>query len=261
MGRFARVRHPWVRDASVAVWRLFADLDLSDAAEEPRASLRDVFVRALKPGARPLHPDRRWMLSPCDGIVGAYGTVTEGLLLQAKGMPYALADLLGDAETARSLEGGTYVTLRLTSAMYHRFHAPHDGIVTDVRHIDGDTWNVNPIALARVRRLFCRNERAAIRLRLHSPPGDLWLIPIAAILVSGLRIHGIEPTLHAGWRGQTRFMLDRPVRRGEELGWFEHGSTILVLVPRCLALSPGVQPGSRIRMGEPLMDLGSGERT
>ena len=87
-------------------------------------------------------------------------------MLQAKGFPYTLADLLGDEELARYYRGGEFVTLRLTSSMYHRFHAPYDCRVEQVDYISGDTWNVNPIALKRVERLFCKNERAVIRCRL-----------------------------------------------------------------------------------------------
>ena len=106
------------------------------------------------------------LTSPCDGIIGASGRVLDGTVLQAKGFPYPVADLLGDPELAARYRNGSYVTLRLTSSMYHRFHAPYDLRVERVTYISGDTWNVNPIALKRIERLFCKNERAAIECRL-----------------------------------------------------------------------------------------------
>ena len=113
------------------------------------------------------------LVSPCDAIVGASGTVDDGQVLQIKGFPYALADLLCDADAGGTFRDGCYVTLRLTSSMYHRFHAPYDCRVESVTHISGDTWNVNPIALRRVERLFCKNERAVIRTTLSAAvPGD-----------------------------------------------------------------------------------------
>jgi phosphatidylserine decarboxylase len=147
------------------------------------------------------------------------------------------------------------VTLRLTSAMYHRFHAPHDCRVDHVTHIDGDTWNVNPIALARVERLFCRNERAVVRLRLAHSGLPVALVPVAAILVAGIRLHWLDLVLHARRDGPTEFAQQASFRGGDEMGWFEHGSTIIVLAPRGVSLAPGILPGARIKAGAPLLQL------
>ena len=108
-------------------------------------------------------PIAQVLTSPCDAIVGACGTVAGTELLQAKGFPYTLHDLLADPALVEAYRGGTYVTLRLTSSMYHRFHAPHDGTVERVTYISGDTWNVNPIALRRV-------ERAVLQERAGGDP-------------------------------------------------------------------------------------------
>ena len=169
MGWFSRIRHPWVRDASMAVWRTFTDIDLSEAKKTSFNSLHDCFVRELKPGARPLDARDHVLVSPCDAIVGACGRIGEDAaaqVFQAKGFPYPLSDLLGtDARglaAIATLRGGSYVTLRLTSSMYHRFHAPGALTLDHVTYISGDTWNVNPIALKRIERLFCKNERAVL---------------------------------------------------------------------------------------------------
>ncbi len=254
MGWFSRIEHPLVRDLSLAAWRLFADLDLSDAKRTDFRSLHDCFTRELKPGARPVDPRPDVLVSPCDGIVGACGAIAGTTLFQAKGFPYALEDLLGNADAAVRHRNGTYVTLRLTSAMYHRFHAPADGTVRHVTYLSGDTWNVNPIALARVERLFCRNERVAIDLRLADGGGDVVLVAVAAILVASVRLRFLDAHLHLRYRGPNELPCEAPVARGEELGWFEHGSTIIVLAPRGCALSPGIEPGARIRMGESLLE-------
>ncbi|HSQ72530.1 MAG TPA: archaetidylserine decarboxylase, partial [Rubrivivax sp.] len=254
MGWFSQLRSPWLCRASVAVWRLFTDLDLSEARPQRYASLQEVFTRELKPGARPVDADPRAITSPCDAIVGACGTVQAGSVLQAKGSPYRTADLFGHADRAAAFEGGSYVTLRLTSAMYHRFHAPHDGRVEHVTYISGDTWNVNPIALARIERLFCRNERAVIRLRLADGT-PLALVPVAAILVASIRLHFLDVLLHLRWPGPNEMPCDAQVHKGQELGWFEHGSTIIVFAPPGVALAKGITPGHRILVGEPLLHL------
>jgi phosphatidylserine decarboxylase len=255
MGWFSRIESPLLAKASIAVWRLFTDLDLSEAPPRSYRSLHDCFTRELKPGMRPIDADPAVLCSPSDGIVGACGTVRGGQLYQAKGFPYRMQDLFGDADGAApwaSFEGGCYVTLRLTSSMYHRFHAPCDGRIEHVRYISGDTWNVNPIALQRVERLFCRNERAVIRMR--TPQGTpLALVPVAAILVASIRLHFLNVLLHLRWRGPNELPCDAAVKKGQELGWFEHGSTIIVFAPAGHALAAGISSGQRVRMGQALL--------
>jgi phosphatidylserine decarboxylase len=253
MGWWSRIEQPWVCDASIAVWRLFSELDLSDARSVRFKSLHDCFTRELKVGARPIDPRPGHVISPSDGILGACGTVERGTVLQAKGFPYPLMDLLADEDLVRYYEGGQFATIRLTSAMYHRFHAPADCGVEQVNYISGDTWNVNPIALQRVERLFCKNERAVIRCRLPESGALLTLVPVAAILVASIRLRFLDVLLHLRYRGPNIICCDVPLRRGEEMGWFEHGSTIIVFAPPGMSLAEGVGPGCRLKMGQALL--------
>jgi len=252
MGRFSRIENPLVARAAIAVWRLFTDLDLREAKERSFGSLHACFTRELLPGARPIDPDPAVLVSPCDAIVGACGSVAGTRAFQAKGFPYDIAELFGSEAAAAPYRDGTYVTLRLTSAMYHRFHAPADARIEHVTYLSGDTWNVNPIALKRVERLFCRNERAVVRLRLADGQ-PVALVAVAAILVASIRLHFLDVLLHLRWRGPHELPCDHCSARGEELGWFEHGSTIIVFAPRGFALCAAAQTGARIRMGEPLL--------
>ena len=254
MGRLSRIRHPLVRRPSIAAMRLFADLDLSDAKKSRFDSLHDCFVRELKPGARTVHTDPQLLTSPCDAIVGQCGAVEGTRVFQAKGFPYRIEDLFADAAAAEPYRDGSYVTLRLTASMYHRFHAPHDGRAEHVTYISGDTWNVNPIALQRVQRLFCRNERAAIHYRLASGH-PIALVPVAAILVASIRLHWLDVLLHLKYRGPNQIPCDAGFAKGQEMGWFQHGSTIIVFAPRGFTLAEGIAPGAHIRMGQPLMRL------
>jgi phosphatidylserine decarboxylase len=254
MGWFSKIENSLVARASIAVWRLFADLDLSDARQQAFKSLHACFTRELRPGARPVDADRQVLTSPCDAIVGACGTIEGTELVQAKGFPYTLHDLLADPALVETYRGGTYVTLRLTSSMYHRFHAPHDGTVERVTYISGDTWNVNPIALRRVERLFCKNERAVIRTRLAG--GYLvTLVPVAAILVASIRLHFLDVVMNMNYRGAAAIDCEAAFRKGDELGWFEHGSTIIVFAPPGFRLCSEVREGTVTRMGRALMRL------
>ena len=189
-GWYSRIRSRRLTRLSLAVWKLFADdLALHEAAKTEFESLQDCFTRALKPGARPIDPAPERVVSPCDSIIGAHGRVRGTELFQAKGLPYRLEELLGDGPRAERYRDGYFVTLRLKANMYHRFHAPESGRIRGVTYVSGDTWNVNPIALKRVERLFCRNERAIIELETESPERPLALVPVAAILVASMRLN------------------------------------------------------------------------
>jgi len=252
MARFSKITRPWIRDCSIAMWRALSDLDLSEAKKENFDSLHDCFTRELRAGARTIDPDPHVLVSPCDAIVGASGPVTGGMALQAKGFNYPIADLFGDQEAAEEFAGGRYITLRLTATMYHRFHAPADCTVRRVRYIAGDTWNVNPIALKRIERLFCKNERAAIDCVLNESGDIVTLVPVAAILVASIRLHFLDVLLHMKYRGANLIVCDSPMKRGQEMGWFEHGSTIIVFVPGRYQLSAEIREGQRIKMGQAL---------
>jgi phosphatidylserine decarboxylase len=195
------------------------------------------------------------LVSPCDAIVGACGAIAGTALLQIKGFPYTLQDLLGDPGLVSIHRDGRYVTLRLTSSMYHRFHAPHDCRVERVTYISGDTWNVNPIALRRIEKLFCKNERAVLATRLSATGHVVTLVPVAAILVAGIRLRFLDGPLDLRLRGSHVIACDARLAKGEEMGWFEHGSTIILFAPDGFSLCDNVREGTVIRVGEPLMRL------
>jgi phosphatidylserine decarboxylase len=256
MGWWSQIRHPWLVQSSMAVWRMFSDLDLSDAKHQKFDSLHACFTRELVPGARVVNPDPAYMTSPCDAIVGACGAITQGQMFQAKGFPYQLKSLLGTSEQCQHwlsvLEGGTYLTLRLTSSMYHRFHAPQNLHLGHVTYISGDTWNVNPVALKRVQALFCKNERAVLHMKSQDGVPFL-MVPVAAVLVASMRLHAVDVLLNLRYKGPNEMPCDASYFKGQEMGWFEHGSTILVFVPPGFDLADGIATGERIQMGQALL--------
>jgi phosphatidylserine decarboxylase len=255
MGWWSQIRHPWVVKSSMAVWRMFSDLDLSDAKQQKFDSLHACFTRELRPGARVVNPDPAYMTSPCDAIVGACGTISQGQVYQAKGFPYQLQSLLGTSERCQHwpsvLEGGSYLTLRLTSSMCHRFHAPHNVHLEHVTYISGDTWNVNPVALKRVQALFCKNERAVLHMKTQDGVPFL-MVPVAAVLVASMRFHAVDVLLNLRYKGPNEMPCDADYVKGQEMGWFEHGSTILVFLPPGFAWADGIANGERIQMGQAL---------
>lgn len=254
MGWFSRIEQPLVRALSIRLWRLFVDdLRLDEAEKSDFQSLHDCFVRKLRAGSRTVDPDPDVLVSPCDAVVGAYGRVNGVNAIQAKGFPYSIAELLGDEAGAECVRDGRFVTLRLKSSMYHRFHAPCAARVREIRYISGDTWNVNPIALRIVERLFCRNERAVMQLDLDRPGEAVTIVPVAAILVASLRIHGLPAALNLDYAGPTRIPCRLQFDKGDELGWFEHGSTIVLFATPGFEFVDTVTAGRTIRMGEALL--------
>jgi phosphatidylserine decarboxylase len=255
MGWFSRIESPALARLSIAVWRLFADdLRLDEAKSTDFRSLHECFVRELRPGARTIDPDPDVLVSPCDAIVGAFGRVEGTRVFQAKGFPYTLQDLLGDHDLAEAHRDGLFITLRLKANMYHRFHAPAGARLERVRYLSGDTWNVNPIALKRVERLFCKNERAVVEFSLPDPAEALTLVPIASILVASIKLHALGQALGLHYDGPRVVALpDTTVAKGEELGFFESGSTIVLFVRGPFAFSPHVQEGATVRVGQALL--------
>jgi phosphatidylserine decarboxylase len=126
-----------------------------------------------------------------------------------------------------------------------------------VRYFSGDTWNVNPIALQRVEKLFCKNERAYIGTRLNGPAPlqgkRIALVPVAAVLVASIRLHFLDVLFHLKYRGPKTIACNTDFQRGQEMGWFQHGSTVIVLAPKGFVLNANLEQGSRVRMGQPLL--------
>ena len=253
MGWFSKVEVAWIKNLSLATWKLFApDLDLSDAKKTSFKSLHDCFIRELKPGARNINHLPEIIISPCDAIVGEMGKVDDTRLYQAKGFPYRLEDLLHSAELVNRYRNGLFVTLRLTSTMYHRFHAPCDCSLQTVNYISGDTWNVNPVALKRVEQLFCKNERVVLDLDTGDQEHAIALVPIAAILVASIKLHCLAEPLDLTYSGANHIQCSAQYRNGEEMGYFQHGSTIVVFARGGFEFVKDIETGLRIKMGQGL---------
>jgi phosphatidylserine decarboxylase len=254
MGWYGRLRSRALTRLSIAAWRLLdPDLDLGEARQTTFRSLNECFIRQLQDGARPIHPDPEILTSPCDAIVGAHGRVRGTEAIQAKGFPYTLEDLLGDPELVERYRDGTFVTLRLKSSFYHRFHAPCDALLRRVIYISGDTWNVNPIALKRVEKLFCKNERAVLDLDVGIPGQSVAIVAVAAICVASIRLHAIGPTLDLRYRGPNHIACDARYAKGDELGYFQAGSTLLVFATPGFELCDTVRDQTLLRVGRPLL--------
>ncbi len=231
-------------------------VDLAEAARplSAYASFNDFFTRELRPGLRPIDADRASVVSPVDGRVYMSGSVENGTILQVKGVPYAVAELLGSADDARPFEGGSFVTAYLSPKDYHRIHWPLDGFVDRLRHLPGDLWPVNDTALARVPRLFARNERVAI-LGRTSAGHPFALVPVGALNVGSIRLAFHPMRTNRGRTAVPRTIrFDAPIAavRGAEAARFAFGSAVVLLVSRAAGRLAEPAPGTVVRLGTPI---------
>lgn len=248
VGKLSQIQSPFLTKAMIGLWAQFSELDTDSTEEKNFTSLQAFFTRGLKPGKRPLPSHAPWVW-PSDGLVGENGKIKGNQLLQIKGMPYKLEDLLQNQEQAHLLNNGHYLTIRLTSGMYHRFHAPCDLTITQVDYISGDVFNVNPPTLKRIPQLFCRNERAVITCQTKLTDSSIvtfYIVAVAAVLVASIRLHALPTKLSLTLGGATQFLCNYQARQGQELGWFEQGSTLLLLWPEGTLEMNSVDFGQRV---------------
>jgi len=243
---------PWKNWLIDLVVRRF-DVNMAEAEQpDPHAyaSFGTFFTRALKPGARVADPDPRALLMPADGRISQLGVIESGRIFQAKGQSYTAAELLGDANAAAPFADGIFATVYLAPRDYHRVHAPADGNITLVRGLAGDLYPVNAIGERHVPQLFVRNQRAAIVIDTPGL-GRVTVVMVGAVIVGRVTVsvlggsdvppglHPIEPAV--------------AVRRGDELGVFHLGSTVVLLLEPGLAVARKTGP---IRFGESLLRAG-----
>lgn len=248
-----RVRGLAYRAFARAVGANLAEAELELAAYP---SLGDFFARKLRAGARPIDPAEDAVISPCDGRLAARGTAVDGALIQAKGRMYRLAALLADEVLATTLEGGAYATIYLAPRDYHRVHAPIDAEIISYDYLPGTLWPVNRWATARREGLLARNERVVIRMRADGI-GEVALVMVAAAGVGNIRLaHGPDSAAlrPAGLRHRVELSEVR-VRRGDELGEFRLGSTVVMVFP-ARQVTLGGEVGQAVRFGERLGRIG-----
>jgi phosphatidylserine decarboxylase len=261
VGLGARTRVPTpLRETAYRAFARATGADLSEA-ELPLAgyrSLGELFARRLRPGARTIDPDPDAVIAPCDGAIAALGSSDGGELIQAKGKTYTLDELVVDEALARRLRGGWYITIYLSPRNYHRVHAPLDGRIVSYDYVPGALWPVNPRLSARRDRLLARNERVVIGLEdAHGRRVAVVMVGAAGVgnlalahLPEGASAPGTLPWRAAGER--RRIELDAPVARGDELGAFQLGSTVVLAFEPGAAALAGLELGREVRFGERL---------
>jgi phosphatidylserine decarboxylase len=256
----------WIAESRIGVVRALLirgflrhyPVDLAEAARpDPGAyaSFNDFFTRRLKPGARPLDADPRAALCPADGVLSQSGPIAGDALLQAKGIDYSVASLLGgDAALAAEFAGGAFATIYLAPHNYHRVHTPLAGTLRLARFAPGDLFSVNAATAASVPGLFTRNERVVCVF--DTAAGPMAVVLVGALFVGSMSLAWADRIRPGGGRRVRELPVREPIvalDRGAELGWFNMGSTVVLLFgPRGPALVEGLEPGRMLRVGERL---------
>lgn len=253
-----QIEAPWFKNALIRLFLKGFTIDLSEAEYERIANYRSFnhfFTRALKPGARPLPSDPQVFVSPVDGTVSQFGDIRDGRLIQAKGRDYSLLELLGGEPTlADKFARGRFCTIYLAPYNYHRIHMPITGRLSHWSYVPGRLFSVNSATARALPNLFTRNER--VNAIFDTDAGPVGLAMIGALFVGSME------TVWAG-RITPPHLRDEPhhyqpmesvtLGRGDEMGRFNMGSTVILLLPENgLDWEPTLQPGQAIRMGQAL---------
>ena len=263
-----RIRNPALKNRLIDLVIERFGVDLSEAEQRNPHLYRDFnhfFTRALQPGARPLAEGEATISSPVDGTISQLGAFSAGSILQAKGHDYSLAALLGDEQRAAPFAGGQFATIYLSPRDYHRIHMPLDGSLREMVHIPGRLFSVSPATTRVIPGLFARNERVISLF-------DTAIGPLAVIKVGAVFVGSIE-TVWAGvvtppagrivrrWRYEDDDRVE--LARGEEMGRFNMGSTVILLfAPQAMSWSTQLNAETTVRMGQALGQAhaaGSGE--
>ncbi len=259
VGKLTHCKVPWVKDLLIRLFVLKFDIDMGEAAVGGPAaypSFNDFFTRPLKPGIRPIDEEPGSIVSPVDGTISQMGALTSQWLIQAKGRDYSAAALLGDPELASRFEDGEFTTLYLSPRDYHRIHMPVSGSLRRMIHIPGRLFSVNPATTEAVENLFARNERVACLF-------DTEAGPMAMVLVGALLVASIETVWHGVVTPPTRPALRSwhyppgkvELGKGEEMGRFNMGSTVILLFPQGAVEWLPRAPGDKLKLGSPVAKI------
>lgn len=255
-----RVRAPGFKNAFIRWFMKAFDISLDEAEHEQPEDYRHFnafFTRALKPGARPLDPDPHSFLSPVDGTVSQLGAIDGERIFQAKAHHYTAAELLGQTALAKPFEGGSFCTIYLAPYNYHRIHMPVSGQLEEWLYVPGRLFSVNPATARAMPRLFARNERVVSLFETDF--GPLALVMVGALNVGSMQTvwaGRISPPHRRSGLMHTRSSPPMAIDRGEEMGRFNMGSTVILLTPAgVLRWQDGLRAGSTVRMGQRLATL------
>jgi phosphatidylserine decarboxylase len=261
-----RWRVDWFKNLIISAFIRHFRVDMSEATDsspEHYPDFNSFFTRSLKPGVRPQPDMPDAIASPVDGRISQLGTISDGCLLQAKGRDFSLIDLLGgDAERAQAFQGGKFATLYLSPRDYHRIHMPCDGRLMETVFIPGRLFSVAPHTTRTIPNLFTRNERLVALFETSS--GPMAMVLVGAIFVACMETvwEGVIQPSRQGIRIRTFNTSNAEkirLQRGDEMGRFNMGSTVILLYgPEQADWNPDLAAGQPLRVGQTMGNVKTG---
>lgn len=260
LGKLVSMRLP--KSLARCVNRAFASIFAIDLTEaelpiDAYPTLQEFFIRRLKPGLRCVNTDEKILVSPCDGFLSVADSIERDTLMQVKGKYYSLTDLLITKNLAERFVNGHYATLYLSPKDYHRFHSPVDGEIIETWYIPGALWPVNKWAVATIDQLFCQNERVITIIRERHTQKLLAHVAVGATVVGKIALAYNDFDQYAKGDGAMRAVYHEvlPIKKGEELGRFMFGSTVVLVMEPGLMVSFAKVSQTDMKMGETLGNL------
>lgn len=251
LGKLAESENAWLKNFLIEQAIRHYDIDLDDAVENDAndyRSFNDFFTRRLKADARPIDANPASIVSPADGAISQIGAIREGRIFQAKGHDFSTATLLGcDAQTASRFSGGSFATIYLSPRDYHRVHMPFAGTLVETRYIPGNLFSVNDTTAAHVDSLFARNERLSCLFKTDQ--GLMAVVMVGALFVAGIETQW-QKSFAPGKLQTRRFNGEVKLRKGDELGAFKFGSTVIVVSEQSVIWNTEFRAAASCRMGE-----------
>ncbi len=252
IAKLADCKIKFIKNALISLFISAYKIDLESAVcanSKEYKSFNEFFTRALKPGARPIASGENSIACPADGIISQAGTIQNGEIFQAKGKTYTLKRLLANQSSyIKEFEAGNFLTIYLAPKNYHRVHMPLDGKLLQTLYVPGRLFSVNRLSVDTTSNLFCNNER--LICLFQTKIGQIAIIMVGAMLVAGIetvwepqgRIKGLKDYTH-----EEIFL-----KKGDEMGHFKFGSTVILLFPTNSVRLNDLQSGKEINMGDPL---------
>ena len=258
IGQLAKSKTPWLKLILIKNFCRIYSINLNEAAQKDVTeyeSFNDFFCRALEKQCRPIDSNKSSIVSPSDGTLSQFGSIKEGKLIQAKGQDFSCDALIGDSKIAAQFQHGEFATIYLSPSDYHRVHMPLPGQLTKIKFIPGNLFSVNATTANNIHKLYARNERACCFF--DTPVG-----PVVIVMVGAMIVASIKTVWSGALISQNNQVLDlnyedsQNTKKGEEIGRFEMGSTVIMLFPKnSITWNQGFKEGTQLKMGEKIAQI------
>ena len=259
-GFFSQIKYPrWLSYTSIKVFAYLYKINLEEAEKTSLSDydcLGNFFIRTLKEEARPVDKSEKSVISPVDGLISHFGKINQNSIIQAKGINYNVLEFLNYSKNATNFLDGDFITLYLAPNDYHRIHTPIDGEITSYSYEPGELYPVNSTAISYIPKLFCKNER--LISFLQTPKGNVAIVKVGAYNVGKIKVtydEKIQTNVFLQGRKEHFYLEPISMKKGQELGRFEMGSTVVMIFEHNMVEFLSITAGQKVLFGQPIANL------